>query len=81
MNRQRRNAWQTAATLLLVAAAVAVARGIYVGREIKDVPIERLAQNLQRQIEEKPDNVGLRLNLARLYAMAYALKVGDLQEF
>ena len=77
MNRQRRNAWQTAATLLLVAAAVAVARGIYVGREIKDVPIERLAQNLQRQIEEKPDNVGLRLNLARLYAMAYALKATE----
>jgi tetratricopeptide (TPR) repeat protein len=45
--------------------------------EIRKVPVQRLAQNIERQVAETPDDVQLRLNLARLYAMAYALKVTE----
>jgi len=46
-------------------------------REIRKVPVPRLVENIERQLREKPDNVELQLNLARLYAMAYALKVTE----
>ncbi len=60
-------------------------QGLPIIKEIKKVPVQRLAENIERQLAQKPDDVQLRLNLARLYAMAYALKVaefdatGDLQ--
>jgi hypothetical protein len=45
--------------------------------EIRKVPVPRLVENIERQLREKPDNVELHLNLARLYAMAYALKITE----
>ena len=46
---------------------------------IQTVPVDRLAQNIERQMKDKPDDIGQRLNLARLYAMAYALKTSELK--
>ena len=50
---------------------------IFVAPEIRTVPVERLAANLQAQIAQDPKNVELHLNLARLHAMAYALKTSN----
>jgi tetratricopeptide (TPR) repeat protein len=47
-------------------------------REIRKVPVSRLVENIERQLRENPENVELHLNLARLYAMAYALKATEL---
>ena len=48
-------------------------------REIRTVPVSRLVENIERQLRAKPENVELHLNLARLYAMAYALKVTEVE--
>ena len=67
------------AAVLLAFGLVTMASvwAISVVREIRKVPVPRLAENIERQLAEKPDNVELHLNLARLYAMAYALKVTE----
>ena len=49
----------------------------FVRIETRKVPVQRLAENIERQLAQRPDNVELRLNLARLHAMAYALKVSE----
>lgn len=50
---------------------------IYALPQIQEVPVERLAKNLQAELEKAKDKktkIKLRLHLARLHAMAYALK-------
>ena len=61
----------------MLAGASALAGAIHMQIETKRVPVVRLAENIERQLKQKPDDVTLRLNLARLYAMAYALKVTE----
>lgn len=61
--------------LAILASAALSAR--FVMPEIRKVPVQRLAENIERQLQQKPDDVQLRLNLARLYAMAFALKVSE----
>ena len=61
-------------TILAVFGAVAVLRAMPVFVEIARVPVARLAENIERQLAARPDDVTLRLNLARLHAMAYAMK-------
>jgi tetratricopeptide (TPR) repeat protein len=58
----------------LVGGAFATASAIYVEVEVATVPIARLVANLERQAKSDPKDVDSRLNLARLHAMAYALK-------
>src|SRR5687767_11051696 len=60
--------------VLLLGATVS---GIFVMEEVRKVPVGRLAENIQRQLRANPRDVQLQLNLARLYAMAYALKVTE----
>jgi tetratricopeptide (TPR) repeat protein len=64
--------------VLIVCAGIALS-GIHMLQETRRVPVERLARNLEKQIAAKPDDLGARLNLARLYAMAYALKVTEFE--
>ena len=59
------------------ALAVTTVLAIPVMQEIRRVPVTRLVANIERQLKERPDNVELQLNLARLYAMAYALKATE----
>lgn len=47
---------------------------LYLRPEIEKVPVERLAKNLQEAIDKNPKNAQAVLNLARLHAMAYALR-------
>jgi tetratricopeptide (TPR) repeat protein len=51
----------------------------FIQPHIQTVPVDRLAQNIERQLKDKPEDILLRLNLARLYAMAYALKTTELK--
>ena len=66
---------------LALIAGAAELTAIFVQPEISLVPIERLVANLQRQLEADPRNVQTLINLGRLHAMAYALKVDEFQAF
>lgn len=72
----RRGTRSLSVAALLVFASGAIS-ALFIMEEIRKVPVQRLAQNIERQLADKPDDVELRLNLARLYAMAYALKVTE----
>jgi Tetratricopeptide repeat len=52
-----------------------VAAAIYLPVDIENVPVERVVANLERQVGERPKDVNLRVNLARVHAMAYAQKL------
>ena len=67
-------AGQFGALVALVGSALATASAIYVEVEVATVPVERLVANLERQAKSDPKDADSRLNLARLHAMAYALK-------
>ncbi len=62
------------AAVLVIAAPL---RALYVLPEIREVPVDRLAANLEREAKQDPRNIEKIINLARLYAMAYALKSND----
>src|SRR5262245_5752601 len=53
-------------------------RALYMQMETSEVPIERLAANLERERQADPKNAERSINLARLYAMGYALKEAQL---
>jgi hypothetical protein len=42
--------------------------------DVENVPVDRVVANLERQVSERPKDVTLRVNLARVHAMAYAEK-------
>ncbi len=63
------------ALALGVLTASAHLAGIYMRMETREVPIERLVANLERELKTNPANVQTLINLARLHAMAYALKI------
>jgi len=46
----------------------------FVTVDIVDVPVERLTRNLERRASQNPMDAEVRFDLARLHAMAYALK-------
>jgi tetratricopeptide (TPR) repeat protein len=52
--------------------------GKYAMPEIQKVPIARLVANLEKQIADNPKQVEPRYALARVYSMAYALKLEQL---
>ena len=62
----------------LVAGA---ASAIFMMPDLENVPIERVTANLQRLTEESPKNVDLRVNLARVHAMAFARHVDSVSVF
>jgi hypothetical protein len=65
------------ACLLGLLAAPAPAR--YIAPVLEEVPVARLVENLERAIQDRPKDAGLRLNLARVHAMAYASKADKAQ--
>ena len=71
----------TVRTLVIAALALVLASAhlaaIYMRVETDDVPIDRLVANLERELKSDPANVQTLVNLARLHAMAYALKVEE----
>jgi tetratricopeptide (TPR) repeat protein len=67
--------------VLVAVAGTAKLAALFVHPETRLVPIERLVANLERQIEAEPLNVQARINLGRLHAMAFALKVEEFPAF
>ena len=63
-----------ASGLLVVAVLSATVAAIPIMVDVENVPVERVVANLQRLVDERPKDVDLRINLARVHAMAYALK-------
>jgi tetratricopeptide (TPR) repeat protein len=61
--------------VLLVMAAPLGA--LYELPQIREVPVDRLAANLEREAQQDPKNIEKVINLGRLYAMAYALKSNE----
>src|SRR5262245_31803682 len=60
--------------LLLPLAAVPTVYALYARPDLEKIPVQRLIDNLEMSLEDDPKNVELRYNLARVYAMAWALK-------
>lgn len=73
MNTQHRR-WLLAA--LGPALAGATLRAMFMLPDLENVPIDRVARNLEREVSAHPEDVTLRLNLARVHAMAWADKSG-----
>jgi tetratricopeptide (TPR) repeat protein len=66
------------AVVVLVAALGVPASAIFLRQESRQVPVDRLVANLERAAKDQPKDPQLQINLARLHAMAYALKTADL---
>lgn len=60
-------------SLVIVLSVMITAESIIV--DVQNVPVERVVANLERQVAERPKDAGVRVNLARVHAMAYAQKV------
>ena len=65
-----------AAALALLMTSTQLA-AIYMRIETRQVPTDRLIANLERELKADPTNVQSLINLARLHAMAFALKVDE----
>ena len=62
--------------LVLLTATVHLT-AIYATMDTRLVPIDRLVANLERELKTDPANVQTTINLARLHAMAFALKTDE----
>ena len=54
-------------------------QGEYVMADLVNVPVERLINNLEASVKNDPKNAQVRFNLARVHAMAFALKTETAQ--
>ena len=63
-------------SILMMAGLLApnAARARYIRPQLEATPVDRLGKNLSEQLKAKPKDVMLRFNLARVHAMAFALK-------
>jgi tetratricopeptide (TPR) repeat protein len=52
---------------------------VYMKPQLEQVPVAKLVENLEKALKDKPNSVKLRYNLARVHAMAYALKTDKAQ--
>src|SRR5690349_10063309 len=62
--------------MALLCTAVPIAESIIA--DVRQVPVDRLTKNLEALVAREPNNIQLRINLARTHAMAYALKKSEL---
>jgi len=63
---------------LFLAASLST-QAMYMRPQLEEVPIERLINNLTEFAEKNPKDARIRFNLARVHAMAYALKTDKTQ--
>ncbi len=62
------------ACLSLVLLFGSSADAIFLRPDLEKIPVEKLIKNLEAQAQKETKNVNTRYNLARVHAMAYALK-------
>lgn len=65
---------KTTGVLVLVVSASATLAAMFVPVDVRNVPVERVTANLERELAAKPKDVGILINLARVHAMAFAQK-------
>lgn len=65
--------------LSLIGIWCLTAQGRYIRPDLVNVPVAKLVENLEKIIGKNPKNVEARFNLARVHAMAYALKTDSAQ--
>ena len=63
-----------AAVALLAVFGAGPVRALFAPADTENVPIDRVTKNLEAQVAANPSDVQTRLNLARIYAMAWASK-------
>lgn len=63
---------------VLLGGMVLPAPARFARADTEQVPVARLAANLEKQIADKPEDASLHARLARLYSMAYALKTDQI---
>lgn len=64
-------------TVLVLLVVTTRLTAIFMQQDIKLVPVSRLVSNLEREIKANPKDVQRLINLARLHAMAFALKTAE----
>jgi len=67
-----------ACAFLVLAVGAVPLLGLYIIPETKKVPVERLVANLEKARAADPNNIEIRINLARLHGMAFALKTEEI---
>jgi hypothetical protein len=67
------------AMALVLALPQDFVQGMYAMQDLVNVPVERLIKNLEAIATNDPKNARVRFNLARVHAMAYALKTDTAQ--
>jgi hypothetical protein len=73
----KHSAGVVAASVVVVLSATIAAAPYRV--DVQNVPVERVVANLERLAAERPKDVGLRINLACVHAMAYAEKTSTVR--
>ena len=63
------------AAVLGALALSATVAAIPVRVDVENVPVDRVVANLERDVAAQPKNARLRINLARVHAIAYAQKL------
>jgi hypothetical protein len=66
-------------SLLLLLLAGTSAEALFLKPELEKWPVDKLIKNLETQAEKEKKNVPIRYNLARVHAMAYALKIDTVE--
>lgn len=61
-------------SLSLLAMTIPSGHARFIRPDIEKVPVERLITNLEEMAQKEPKNAQVRFNLARVHAMAFALK-------
>jgi hypothetical protein len=64
-------------SLIVLAGLAAFAHARFARPDLEKVPVDRLIKNLEALAEKEPKNAEARYNLARVHAMAYALKIDE----
>src|SRR5262245_43944027 len=65
---------QALAGLAVCLLFVPPAGALYIRPDLENVPVEKLVGTIQKLVDKNPKDVQARFNLARVHAMAYALK-------
>src|SRR5437879_13827866 len=75
--------WALVLGLAAVVGVVAItpAPGRFRRPDLENVPVARILDNLQQQVQKNPKDVKARFNLARAHAMAYASKADKANVF
>jgi hypothetical protein len=65
--------------LTILALTLAPAHAMFIKPNLEILPVARLIENMEQLVQKTPNDATLKFNLARVHAMAYALKADTTQ--